>query len=39
MKLGSDVNNIEKYPIFFMGLPTTLKINNKLYLVSPDSPN
>jgi hypothetical protein len=39
MKLGSDVNNIEKYPIFFMGLPTTLKINDKLYLVSPDSPN
>lgn len=39
MKLGSDINNIEKYPVFFMGLPTTIKINNKLYFVSPNSPN
>lgn len=38
MKLGSDIENVEKYPIFFMGLPTTFKINNKLYFASPDSP-
>lgn len=39
LKLGSDINNVDKYPVLFMGVPTTFEVNNKLFMLVPDAPN
>jgi hypothetical protein len=39
LKLGSDVSNINKNLVFFIGTPTTFEVNNKLFMLVPDTPN